>query len=75
MKPIVGRDIPVILAALWDAAQWQDSLSDAYHRSLLPCHRSRKNTATAKRADRQRARYIKLHDRIHAANNSMRVSE
>ena len=71
MKAIVRRDIPVILAALWDAAQWQGSISDAHHRSLLPCHRSRENTATARRADKQRARYIALHDRIRAANNSM----
>ena len=69
MKAIVRRDIPVIIAALWDAAQWQDSISDAHHRSMLPCHRSRQNTATAKRADKQRDRYIKLHDRIRAANH------
>ncbi|MFA5130657.1 MAG: hypothetical protein WC477_07165 [Patescibacteria group bacterium] len=65
---MVRRDIPVILAALWDAAQWQDSISDAHHRSLLPCHRSRKNTATARRAEKQRQKYIKVHDRIRAAN-------
>ena len=69
MKAIVRRrDIPVILAALWDAAQWQDSISDAHHRSLSPCHRSRENTATARRADKQQARYIALHDRLRAAN-------
>jgi hypothetical protein len=66
MKTILNRDIPVILAALWDAAQWQDSISDAHHRALLPCHRSRDNTATARRADKQRDRYIKLYDRIRA---------
>ena len=67
MKSIVSRDIPVILAALCDAAEWQDSIADAHYRSLLPLDRTRELTATARRAEKQRKRYIKLYRRIKAA--------
>lgn len=58
------RDIKLIMSALWDASLWQDSIADAHYRSLMPCARTRENTATAKQADKLRDRYIKLHDRI-----------
>lgn len=68
MTTIARRDVPIILDALWDAAEWQDSIADAHYRSLLPLERSHENTAVAKHAEKQRMRYIKLHDRIHAAH-------
>jgi hypothetical protein len=64
MQGFSRRDVLLILAALQDAAEWQDSLSDAHHCSLSPWHRSRENTAWARKADRQRARYLKLAVRI-----------
>ena len=68
LDQLVRKNIPLILAALWDAAEWQDSINDAHYRSVKPWHRSAKNTAVAKKADRQRARYMKLADAIRGAN-------
>ena len=58
------RDWPLIVQALTDAADWQDSISDAHHRAILPCHRSRQNSAWARRADKTRDRYLALQQRI-----------
>ena len=55
LDQLVRKNIPLILAALWDAAEWQDSINS-------------RNTAVAKKADRQRARYMKLADAIRGAN-------
>ena len=70
LDQLVRKNIPLILSALWDAAEWQDSINDAHYRSIKPWHRSAKNTAVAKKADRQRARYMKLADAIRGANPS-----
>ena len=68
LDQLVRKNIPLILAALWDASEWQDSINDAHFRSVKPWHRSARNTAVAKKADRQRARYMRLADAIRGAN-------
>lgn len=68
LDQLVRKNIPLILAALWDAAEWQDSVNDAHYRSVKPWNRCKKNTAVAARADKQRIRYLKLADRIRGAN-------
>lgn len=65
MKAVLrARDMKIVKAALWEAALWQDSISDAYHRSILPCGRTKHNSAIARGADKQKDRYIELHDRL-----------
>lgn len=63
-SPVKSRDIPVILPALWDAAQWNDSLADAHYYSLQPGNRTKENTAVSMRAIKLSKRYIAIHDRI-----------
>lgn len=69
LDQLVRKNIPLILAALWDAAEWQDSINDAHYRSVKPWNRCNKNTAVAVRAEKQRMRYLKLADGIRGANN------
>ena len=63
---LVGRDIPLLLSALWEAKLWQDSLVDAH--TLGPGNQTRWLTARANEARRMSRRYERLHDRIHKAN-------
>ena len=69
LKAIVRRDIPAILAALWDAKLWQESIADAH--TLEPWHQTRDLTHTAAKANRLAKRYTRLHDKIRKANDKV----
>lgn len=69
IEALSQKDIALILSALWDAKCWQESIADAHHHGLAEWHRSRENTAVAKRAEKQGARYAKLHDELKGENN------